>query len=82
MWLQEYSPSPYPGFVRRYLDFFLEADRSTMTDGDYLAKLRAYWLFWKQERQKADQRLEARDAFRVLTVCKTLIFPFDAFIQY
>ena len=53
------------------LDFFLEADRSTMTDGDYLAKLRAYWLFWKQEKQKADQGLEARDAFRVLTVCKT-----------
>lgn len=53
------------------LDFFMEADRSTMTDGDYLAKLRAYWLFWKQERQKADQGLEARDAFRVLTVCTT-----------
>lgn len=53
------------------LDFFLEADRSTMTDGDYLAKLRAYWLFWKQEKQKADQGLEARDAFRVLTICKT-----------
>lgn len=53
------------------LDFFLEADRSTMTDGDYLTKLRAYWLFWKQEEQNAAQGLEARNAFRVLTICKT-----------
>lgn len=53
------------------LDFFLEADRSTMTDGDYLLKLRAYWLFWNQEKAKADHGLEARDAFRVLTICKS-----------
>jgi hypothetical protein len=43
------------------LDFFLEADRSTMPNTDYLAKLRAYWLYWTQK----------RDAFRVLTVCKS-----------
>lgn len=43
------------------LDYYLEADRSTMTTGDYLLKLRAYWLYFTQK----------QEAFRVLTVCKS-----------
>ena len=42
-------------------DFFLEADRSTMTTGDYLSKLKAYWRYWT----------ETHDPFRVLTVSKS-----------
>jgi len=46
------------------LHYFLEADRSTMTRKRYLAKLRAYWLWWKQG---GHQRTFKIPNFRVLT---------------
>ena len=45
--------------------FFLEADRSTMTNTRYFAKLRAYWLWWKQG---GHQRTLNIANFRVLTL--------------
>jgi hypothetical protein len=56
---------------RRELDAFLETDRSTMTRGDFFSKLRGYWLFWLEQKQKAAQGLPAMTAFRVLTTCKS-----------
>jgi hypothetical protein len=53
------------------LDFFVETDRSTMTNHDFYLTLRAYWLFWKQEREKTRQGLPAQDRFRVLTTCRS-----------
>lgn len=47
--------------------FFLEADRSTMTNVRFLNKMRAYWLWWKQDGQN---KLGIGN-FRVLTVAKT-----------
>ncbi|MEM2915244.1 MAG: replication-relaxation family protein [Candidatus Bathyarchaeia archaeon] len=49
------------------MHFFLEADRSTMTNARFLGKLRAYWLWWKQGGQKG----LGVDNFRVLTITKT-----------
>ncbi len=45
--------------------FFLEADRSTMTNGRFFRKLRAYWLWWKAGGHK---RKFGIPRFRVLTV--------------
>lgn len=56
---------------RRELDFFLETDRSTMTDGDFFLKLRAYWLYWQQEKERAAQGLGVMPTFRVLTTCRS-----------
>ncbi len=47
------------------LHFFLEADRSTMTNQRYLAKLRAYWLWWEKG---GHQRTFNIPNFRVLTL--------------
>lgn len=47
--------------------FFLEADRSTMTNARYYNKMRAYWLWWKQGLSK---KLDM-ESFRVLTIAKT-----------
>jgi hypothetical protein len=49
------------------MHFFLEADRSTMTNSRYLSKMRAYWLFCKQGRT----RELGFEHFRVLTITKT-----------
>jgi hypothetical protein len=45
--------------------FFLEADRSTMTNTRFLNKMRAYWLWWRQG--GASKRFGIEN-FRVLTV--------------
>ena len=46
--------------------FFLEADRSTMTNARFLNKMRAYWLWWRQ----GGQRELGIENFRVLTITK------------
>lgn len=48
--------------------FFLEADRSTMTQERFLRKMKAYWQFWKQG--KHVQRFNIQ-SFRVLTITKS-----------
>jgi hypothetical protein len=48
--------------------FFMEADRSTMTNTRFRNKMRAYWLWWKQGGQK---RRFGIDNFRVLTLTRT-----------
>jgi hypothetical protein len=59
------------------LDFFLETDRSTTSlesasgKRDMFLKYRAYWLFWRQEMEKAKQGLPALTSFRVLTTTKS-----------
>lgn len=50
------------------IHFFLEADRSTMTNQRFFNKMRAYWFYWKQGKHK--EKLNV-GAFRVLTVCKS-----------
>jgi hypothetical protein len=50
------------------LDFFLEADRSTMTNERFFNKMRAYWCYWKEI--KSGKR-QGPEAFRVLTITKT-----------
>ena len=47
------------------LHFFLEADRSTMTLKRFWGKMRAYWKWWKQERQTEKLGISR---FRVLTI--------------
>lgn len=47
--------------------FFLEADRSTMTNARYYNKMRAYWLWWKQGLSKE----LGIESYRVLTLTKT-----------
>jgi hypothetical protein len=49
------------------MHFFLEADRSTMTNARFFNKMRAYWLWWKQGGQN---QLDIGN-FRVLTITKT-----------
>jgi hypothetical protein len=49
------------------MHFFLEADRSTMTNTRYFNKMRAYWLWW----QKGGQKSLGIENFRVLTITKT-----------
>jgi len=50
------------------LYFFLEADRSTMTNKRILRKMRGYWTYWKEKRhtKKYDIR-----KFRVLTITRS-----------
>lgn len=50
------------------LYFFLEADRSTMTNQRFLRKMKAYWRFWKEIKSK---KRKGPEAFRVLTITKT-----------
>lgn len=50
------------------LNFFLECDRSTMTQWRFLNKMKAYWHYWKEEQHK--KKLEI-DSFRVLTITKS-----------
>jgi hypothetical protein len=50
---------------RGALDFFLEADRSTMTQKLMLAKMRTYW---KWQREKRFQKTLGIENFRVLTI--------------
>jgi predicted transcriptional regulator len=47
--------------------FVLEADQSTMTNENFLKKMRAYWQWWKQ----GGQRKWGIESFRVLTICKS-----------
>jgi Replication-relaxation len=47
--------------------FFLEADRSTMSNARYLAKLKAYYHFWATQ-IRAGKHLSGMTRFRVLTV--------------
>jgi len=47
--------------------FFLEADRSTMTNNRFLNKMRAYWLWWRQGKSKES----GIETFRVLTITRT-----------
>ena len=49
------------------MHFFLEADRSTMTNARFFNKMRAYWLWW----QKGGQKSLGIENFRVLTITKT-----------
>jgi hypothetical protein len=48
--------------------FFLEADRSTMTDARFINKMRAYWHWWRQEGHKKKFGIES---FRVLAITAT-----------
>lgn len=50
------------------LNFFLECDRSTMTQERFLNKMKAYWYYWKENQHK--KKLEI-DSFRVLTITKS-----------
>lgn len=65
-----FSPDAY--FVikeqDKYLNFFLEADQSTMTNERFLRKMRAYWHFYKQEKH---QQKFGINSFRVLTITKS-----------
>lgn len=47
------------------IHFFLEADRSTMTQDRFLNKMKAYWQWWKEGKFKDKFNISA---FRVLTV--------------
>lgn len=49
----------------RRWNFFLEADRSTMTLDRFLGKLKTYWDWWREEKYK--ERLDI-SRFRVLTI--------------
>ena len=42
-----------------------------MTNHDFFLKLRAYWLFWKQQQELAKQGSPALTTFRVLTTCRS-----------
>lgn len=53
-----------------YLNFFLEADQSTMTNDRFLTKLKGYWHFYKQGKHR--QKLGI-DSFRVLTITKSAL---------
>lgn len=48
--------------------FYLEADRSTMTNRRFLKKLRAYWAWWKQG---GSQKKHGAENFRVLSITKS-----------
>ena len=48
--------------------FFLEADRSTMTDERFLKKMSAYWQWWKAGGHERKFRIKN---FRVLTITKS-----------
>jgi len=48
--------------------FFLEVDRSTMTNARFLNKMRAYWHWWKQGGHRRKFGIES---FRVLTITTT-----------
>jgi DNA-binding HxlR family transcriptional regulator len=48
--------------------FFLEADRSTMTNHRFLHKMKAYWAYWRDRKHKTQLNIEN---FRVLSVTKT-----------
>lgn len=50
------------------LYFFLEADRSTMTNDRFLTKMKAYWRYWREGKHQT--QLGIKD-FRVLTVTKS-----------
>lgn len=48
--------------------FYLEADRSTMTNDRFLKKLKAYWAWWKQG---GSNRKHGVKHFRVLTITRS-----------
>lgn len=48
--------------------FYLEADRSTMTNDRFMKKLKAYWTWWKQGGSQKKHKIEG---FRVLTVTRS-----------
>lgn len=48
-----------------FFHFFLEADRSTMTNDRFLKKMQAYWNWWQNETYKEKLGVSC---FRVLTI--------------
>jgi len=48
--------------------FFLEADRSTMTNERFLKKMKGYWAYWKEECHRKKYGI---DTFRVLTITRS-----------
>lgn len=48
-----------------WLHFFLEADRSTMNQQRFLDKMKAYWHYWQQDRQRKKFEISK---FRVLSI--------------
>jgi len=48
--------------------FYLEADRSTMTNDRFLKKLKAYWTWWKEGGSKRKHKVKN---FRVLTITRS-----------
>ena len=48
--------------------FFLEADRSTMTDERFFKKMAAYWQWWKANGHERKFKIKS---FRVLTITKS-----------
>lgn len=51
-----------------WMFFFLEADRSTMTNERFFKKMQSYWYFYKQNQHKTKFQI---DSFRVLTITKS-----------
>jgi hypothetical protein len=51
-----------------HMYFFLEADRSTMTNARFLRKMRAYWLYYHQKKHIKNYNIKG---FRVLTLTKS-----------
>lgn len=52
--------------------FFVEADRSTMTNARFQNKLKGYWLWWRQGGPKKTFDLDIQ-SFRVLTLTKSRV---------
>lgn len=65
-----FSPDAYFSLTdgNDYLNFFLEADQSTMTNERFLHKMQGYWHFYTQGKH---QQKFGIDSFRVLTVTKS-----------
>lgn len=53
---------------RQVAYYFLEADRSTMTNDRYLKKMRGYWIYWREKKYKEKYKIHS---FRVLTLTMT-----------
>ena len=66
----EFSISPDAYFVLKhngkYMNFLVEADRSTMDKDRFFKKMQGYWEFHKQGRHKDKLGI---NSFRVLTTC-------------
>lgn len=60
-----------PGDPEYQMHFFLEADRSTMTNTRFKNKMRAYWLMWYQTEKEGRKNRFGVESFRVLTITKS-----------